>query len=127
MGIGYIEDILDAVERGIDFFDCVLPTRNARNGTLFTSRGKIVIKNQKYAQDQRPVDGSCGCYTCQNFTRSYLRHLYERDEITSAVLNTIHNLYFYLDIFQKIRQSIESKSYKEFKAHLESQIKEDEQ
>ncbi len=127
MGIGYIEDILVAVEKGVDFFDCVLPTRNARSGTLFTTRGKIVIKNKKYAQDRRPVDGSCGCYTCQKFSRSYLRHLYEREEITSAVLNTIHNLYFYLDIFQKIRQSIQSNSYKEFKALLESQIKEDEQ
>lgn len=126
MGIGYIEDILDAVEKGVDFFDCVLPTRNARTGTLFTTRGKIVIKNQKYAQDRRPVDESCRCYTCQNFSRSYLRHLYEREEITSAVLNTIHNLHFYLDIFQKIRQSIESNSYREFKVHLESQIKEDE-
>jgi len=126
MGIGYIEDILVAVEKGIDFFDCVLPTRNARTGTLFTTRGKIIIKNKKYAQDQRPIDESCGCYTCQKFSRSYLRHLYEREEITSAVLNTIHNLYFYLDIFQKIRQSIQSNSFKEFKAHLESQIKEDE-
>jgi len=126
MGMGYIEDILDAVEKGVDFFDCVLPTRNARTGTLFTSRGKIVIKNQKYAQDLRPVDENCGCYTCQNFSRSYLRHLYEREEITSAVLNTIHNLYFYLDIFQKIRQSIQSNSYRKFKVHLESQIKEDE-
>ncbi len=126
MGIGYIEDILAAVENGMDFFDCVLPTRNARTGTLFTSRGKVVIKNKKYAHDQRPVDESCGCYTCRNFSRSYLRHLYEREEITSAVLNTIHNLYFYLDIFQKIRQAIQSNSYKEFKAHLESQIKEDE-
>jgi len=126
MGIGYIEDILDAVEKGVDFFDCVLPTRNARNGTLFTSRGKIVIKNQKYAQDRRPVDESCSCYTCQNFSRSYLRHLYEREEITSAVLNTVHNLHFYLDIFQKIRQSIESNSYREFKDHFESQIEENE-
>ena len=127
MGIGYIEDILEAVERGVDFFDCVLPTRNARNGTLFTAHGKILIKNRKYAQDRKPVDESCGCYTCRNFSRSYLRHLYERDEITSAVLNTIHNLYFYLDNFRKIRQSIQSNSFKEFKAHLESQIKEDEQ
>jgi queuine tRNA-ribosyltransferase len=126
MGIGYIEDILDAVERGVDFFDCVLPTRNARNGTLFTRRGKIVIKNQKYARDQGPVDETCDCYTCRNFSRAYLRHLYEREEITSAVLNTIHNLYFYLDIFKKIRQSIESNSYLEFRAHLRSQLKEDE-
>lgn len=116
MGIGYISDILEAVDRGIDLFDCVLPTRNARNGTLFTSKGKMVIKNVKYAQDQRPVDEDCSCYTCQNFSRAYLRHLYERQEISSAILNTIHNLYFYLDIFRKIRQSIQSNSYSRLKS-----------
>lgn len=115
MGIGYIKDILEAVEKGVDFFDCVLPTRNARNGTLFTSKGKLVIKNQKYAQDKRAVDENCSCYTCQNFSRAYLRHLYESNEISSAILNTIHNLFFYLDIFRKIRQAIESNSYTEFK------------
>ena len=118
MGIGYINDILEAVEKGVDFFDCVLPTRNARNGTLFTSKGKIVIKNQKYAQDERPLDEECSCYTCQNFSRAYLRHLYERQEISSAVLNTIHNLYFYLDIFRKIRQSIQSNSYHKLKCSI---------
>jgi queuine tRNA-ribosyltransferase len=116
MGIGYISDILEAVERGIDLFDCVLPTRNARNGTLFTSKGKMAIKNVKYALDQRPVDEDCSCYTCQNFSRAYLRHLYERQEISSAILNTIHNLYFYLDIFRKIRQSIQSNSYSRLKS-----------
>lgn len=115
MGIGYLKDILEAVERGIDLFDCVLPTRNARNGTLFTSQGKLVIKNKKYAQDQRPVDEKCSCYTCQNFSRAYLRHLYERNEISSSILNTIHNLHFYLDIFGKIRQAIESNSFIKFK------------
>jgi queuine tRNA-ribosyltransferase len=111
MGMGYIPDVVEAVARGIDIFDCVLPTRNARNGTLFTSQGTIVIKNQKYAQDERPVDENCGCSTCRNFSRAYLRHLYERNEISSAILNTIHNLYFYLDIFRKIRQSISSNSF----------------
>ena len=114
MGIGYIEDIVQAVARGIDFFDCVLPTRNARNGTLFTSSGRISIKNKKYESDPRPLDEKCGCYTYRYFSRSYLRHLYERNEITSAILNTIHNLHFYLDIFRKIRQAIESKSYTRF-------------
>lgn len=108
MGMGYIEDILGAVERGVDLFDCVLPTRNARNGTLFTSQGRISIKNLQYAEDTRPLDEACSCYTCRNFSRAYLRHLYERQEIASAVLNTIHNLYFYLDIFRQIRQSIQS-------------------
>ncbi len=115
MGIGYIKDILECVERGMDFFDCVLPTRNARNGTLFTSKGRVVIKNKKYANDPNPLDEGCQCYTCQNFSRAYLRHLYERQEISSAILNTIHNLFFYLDIFRKIRQSIQSHSYQKFK------------
>lgn len=124
MGMGYVEDIFDAVERGVDLFDCVLPTRNARNGTLFTSRGRIVIKNQKYARDFGPVDEACGCYTCRHFSRAYLRHLYEREEITSAVLNTIHNLWYYLDIFKKMRQSMESNSFHEFKNHFFGQLEE---
>jgi queuine tRNA-ribosyltransferase len=111
MGMGYIEDVLEAVERGVDLFDCVLPTRNARNGSLFTSRGRISIKNVKYAADPSPLDESCSCYTCRNFSRAYLRHLFERGEIASAVLNTIHNLHFYLDFFRRIRQSIESNSF----------------
>jgi len=118
MGIGYIEDILQAVERGVDFFDCVLPTRNARNGTLFTSHGKVVIKNKKYDRDPRPLDESCSCYTCRHFSRAYLRHLYERDEIGSAVLNTIHNLHFYLDIFTKIRQAIQSNTFHQLRGTL---------
>ncbi len=118
MGIGYVEDILEAVERGVDLFDCVLPTRNARNGTLFTSQGRISIKNQKYALDPRPIDESCACYTCRTFSRAYLRHLYEREEIGAAVLNTIHNLYYYLDIFRRIRQSIGSNSFGSFKRSL---------
>lgn len=118
MGIGYIQDILKAVERGVDLFDCVLPTRNARNGTLFTSQGKVVIKNQKYEQDQRPLDDDCSCYTCRNFSRAYLRHLYERSEISSSILNTIHNLHFYLDFFRKIRQSIQTNSLHKLKCNV---------
>jgi queuine tRNA-ribosyltransferase len=118
MGMGYVSDILDSVEKGIDIFDCVLPTRNARTGTLFTSKGKISIKNQKYAQDKKPLDETCTCYTCQNFSRAYLRHLYERQEISSAILNTIHNLHFYLDIFQKIRQAIQSKTFLQLKKNI---------
>ncbi|OGD22788.1 MAG: tRNA guanosine(34) transglycosylase Tgt [Candidatus Aminicenantes bacterium RBG_16_63_16] len=124
MGMGYIEDIFEAVERGVDLFDCVLPTRNARNGTLFTSRGKIVIKNQKYARDFRPVDEACGCPTCRRFSRAYLRHLHERDEISSAVLNTVHNLWYYLDIFRKMRQSMASNSFHEFKNLFRGQLEE---
>ena len=123
MGMGYISDIFEAVERGMDLFDCVLPTRNARNGSLFTSRGVIVIKNRKYAQDKRPLDEDCPCYTCRNFSRAYLRHLYEREEISSAVLHTIHNLYFYLDIFRKIRQSIQSNSFQQLKQRYLNTLK----
>jgi len=93
-------------------------TGNARNGTLFTSRGRVAIKNLKYARDDRPLDEACGCYTCRNFSRAYLRHLFERNEITSAVLNTIHNLYYYLDIFREIRHSIQSNSFVSLKKSL---------
>jgi queuine tRNA-ribosyltransferase len=127
MGMGYVEDILAAVERGVDFFDCVLPTRNARNGTLFTSRGRVAIKNVKYAEDPRPLDEACSCYTCRTFSRAYLRHLYERQEIASAVLNTIHNLHYYLDILRRIRQSIQSNTFGLLKKRLISDnvVKED--
>lgn len=116
MGMGYIRDVLEAVERGVDLFDCVLPTRNARNGMLFTSRGPLVIKNQRYGRDPRPPDEDCPCYTCRHFSRAYLRHLFERQEISSAVLNTIHNLHYYLDFFAKIRQSIQSHSFHRLKS-----------
>ena len=123
MGIGYIRDILEAVDKGVDFFDCVLPTRNARNGTMFTSQGKIIIKNKKYEYDSRPLDEQCSCYTCQNFSRAYLRRLYERNEISSAILNTIHNLHFYLDIFRKIRQSIQQNLYQDLKSKIKNKDK----
>jgi len=123
MGIGYIKDILEAVNKGVDFFDCVLPTRNARNGTMFTRQGKIIIKNKKYKHDSRPLDEQCSCYTCKNFSRAYLRHLYERNEISSAILNTIHNLYFYLDIFKKIRQSIQQNSYQDLMSKIKNEDK----
>jgi queuine tRNA-ribosyltransferase len=119
MGMGYIADILEAVARGVDLFDCVLPTRNARNGSLFTRRGVIVIKNHKYADDSRPIEEGCACYTCRTFSRAYLRHLFERSEIASATLNTIHNLHFYLDFLGKIRQSIQSHSFQRFKLEFE--------
>ncbi len=119
MGMGYITDILEAVARGVDLFDCVLPTRNARNGSLFTRRGVVVIKNRKYADDPRPIEEGCSCYTCRTFSRAYLRHLFERSEMTAATLNTIHNLHFYLDFLGKIRQSIQSHSFQRFKLEFE--------
>ncbi len=118
MGMGYVEDVVEAVARGVDLFDCVLPTRNARNGTLFTSRGRVAIKNVKYARDGGPLDEACSCTTCRSFSRAYLRHLYERGEITSAVLNTVHNLHYYLDIFRKIRHSIQSGSFDSLRKSL---------
>ena len=112
MGMGYIEDILEAVERGVDLFDCVLPTRNARNGIALHEPGADrPSRTSSTPADPRPLDEACSCYTCRNFCRAYLRHLFERGEITSAVLNTIHNLHFYLDIFRQIRQSIQSNSF----------------
>jgi queuine tRNA-ribosyltransferase len=108
MGSGTPEDILVAVESGMDMFDCVLPSRNARNGTLFCSRGKIKIKNEKYKGDLRPLDEECRCYTCRNFSRAYLRHLFISREILASILNTIHNIHFYLDFVAKIRYAIHS-------------------
>jgi len=107
MGVGTPEDIINAVMLGVDFFDCVLPTRNARNGTLFTSSGKISIKQAQYAEDPRPVDETCGCYTCRHYSRGYLRHLYLSKEILSSRLNTVHNLYYYMKLLAGIRDAIQ--------------------
>jgi queuine tRNA-ribosyltransferase len=118
MGVGTPEDIIDAVRLGVDFFDCVLPTRNARNGTLFTSSGKISIKQAQYAEDQRPVDETCACYTCRHYSRAYLRHLYLSKEILSSRLNTIHNLFYYMILLLKIREAIQEGSLLDFyKSH----------
>jgi len=106
MGTGMPDDLIECVARGIDMFDCVLPTRNARNGQLLTSRGPLVIKNARYAEDSLPPDPGCGCYTCRHFSRAYLRHLYIAGEMTAATLNSIHNLYFYLDTMRRIREAI---------------------
>jgi queuine tRNA-ribosyltransferase len=106
MGVGTPEDIMDAVMLGVDFFDCVLPTRNARNGTLFTSSGKISIKQAQYAEDKRPVDETCTCYTCRHYSRAYLRHLYLSKEILSSRLNTIHNLFYYITLLIRIKEAI---------------------
>jgi queuine tRNA-ribosyltransferase len=106
MGVGTPEDILDAVLIGIDLFDCVLPTRNARNGTLFTSSGRISIKQAQYAEDGRPIDETCSCYTCRHYSRAYLRHLYLAHEILSSRLNTIHNLFYYANFIKSIQEVI---------------------
>ena len=106
MGTGMPDDLFECVARGIDMFDCVLPTRNARNGQLLTREGRLVIKNARYADDPRPPDPECGCYTCRHFSRAYLRHLFLSQEMTAATLNSLHNLYFYLDTMRRIREAI---------------------
>jgi queuine tRNA-ribosyltransferase len=114
MGVGTPEDIIDGVMLGIDFFDCVLPTRNARNGSLFTSSGKISIKQAQYAEDEKPVDETCSCYTCRHYSRAYLRHLYLSKEILSSRLNTIHNLYYYISLLRRIREAIQEDRFLDF-------------
>jgi queuine tRNA-ribosyltransferase len=115
MGVGTPEDLVEGVDRGIDMFDCVMPTRNARNGTFFTSFGKLVIRNSRYERDKDPIDPACGCSTCRNFTRAYLRHLFNAGEVLALRLGTIHNLFFYLNLMSGIRSSIEKGQFKEFK------------
>ncbi len=114
MGVGYPEDILRSVLQGVDMFDCVVPTRNARNGTLFTSTGKVMIKNAAHKNDPKPLDSNCSCYTCSNFTRAYLRHLFTAGEILSYRLNTIHNVHFYMNLMAEIRKAIRENRLKEY-------------
>ena len=118
MGVGTPLDLVTCVGHGIDLFDCVMPTRNARNALLFTSQGRVVIKNARYARDDRPLDPKCGCYTCQNFSRAYLRHLFVANELVAMRLNTLHNLHFYLQLMAQARHAIESDQYREFLAEF---------
>ena len=111
MGTGMPDDLIECVARGIDMFDCVLPTRNARNGQLLTQHGVIVIKNARYAEDPLSPDPDCGCYTCRHFSRAYLRHLFTSGEMTGATLLTVHNLYFYLDLMRRIREALSFGSF----------------
>jgi queuine tRNA-ribosyltransferase len=115
MGIGDLLDVLEAVSAGIDIFDCVMPTRNARNGTLFTSIGRISIKREEFREDPEPLDPACSCYTCRNYSRAYLRHLFMSKEILSMRLNTVHNLYFYLEFFKRMREAIGEGTFEDFK------------
>ncbi|MBF0277645.1 MAG: tRNA guanosine(34) transglycosylase Tgt [SAR324 cluster bacterium] len=115
MGVGEPEDILEGIETGIDMFDCVLPTRNARNGCLFTSLGKISIKQSQYREDPLPPDPNCACYVCQKYSRAYLRHLYMSKEILSMRLNTHHNLHFYLKLVLNAREAIQNDQFTQYK------------
>ena len=120
MGVGTPEDLIRCIAMGVDMFDCVLPTRNARNGCLFTSQGRILIKNAAYAEDEGPLDPNCSCGTCLRYSRAYLRHLFLAGEHLSAVYNTLHNLTFYLDMMQKIRQAIQLDSFGNWLEQMEN-------
>jgi len=115
MGVGLPEDILESIERGMDMFDCVIPTRYARSATLFTRRGRIRLTNRRYRRDFYPVDASCKCYCCSNFSRAYLHHLFNANEVLSATLSAIHNVHFYLEMVAGARQAIEQNEYVDFK------------
>ena len=115
MGVGTPEDFFEAVERGVDMFDCVMPTRNARNGTLFTSKGKLVVRNALYAKDPLPPDPGCSCYTCSHFSRAYLRHLFKAGEMLGPTLATYHNLYFFIQLMERIRKAIKKGTFSELK------------
>ena len=114
MGVGKPEDLVESVKRGVDMFDCVMPTRNARNGHLFTSFGVVKIRNKQYEKDTRPLDESCSCYTCQHYSRSYLRYLDKAGEILGTRLNTIHNLHYYQHLMKGMREAIEMDKFQEF-------------
>jgi queuine tRNA-ribosyltransferase len=114
MGVGTPEDLVECVARGIDMFDCVMPTRNARNGSVFTSQGKLVVKNARYGRDQTPLDPSCECMVCRRYSRAYIRHLFMAHEILGATLATAHNLHFYLDTMRKFRQAIISGGFEKY-------------
>ncbi len=115
MGAGMPDDLVECVARGVDLFDCVLPTRNARNGWLFTRQGRLAIKNARYAEDWGPPDPECGCYTCRHFSRAYLRHLFLAGEMTASTLNTLHNLHFYLDTMRRVREAIMFGTFEKFR------------
>ena len=123
MGIGSPEDLVEAVWHGYDMFDCVMPTRNARNGMLFTSQGRINIKSKQYEEDEGPLDPECGCHVCRNYSRAYLRHLYRAGEILASNLNTYHNLYYYLDLMKKMREAIAENRMDQFRSNFKNRQK----
>ncbi len=122
MGVGLPEDIPDYIARGIDMMDCVLPTRNARNGCIFTSRGRLSIRNAQYAGDPKPLDEACGCAVCARYSRAYLRHLFLANEMLGAILATHHNIHFYLDLMGRLRQAIEFGDIAEFSSEWKTRL-----
>ena len=121
MGVGTPEDLVEGVNNGIDMFDCVMPTRNARNGWLFTRFGDVKIKNARYKNEDSPLDDSCGCYTCRNFSRAYLHHLHRAGEILGARLNTVHNLFYYLDLMRQARDAIDAGAFQAFRVRFHAE------
>jgi queuine tRNA-ribosyltransferase len=124
MGVGLPEDILEAISLGVDMFDCVIPTRNARNGTVFTSTGKLIIKSARCKSEHIPIDEACSCYTCNNFSQAYIRHLFNSNEILGLRLATLHNVHFYMDIVQKARRRIADGTFVTWKDKMLTQWKE---
>lgn len=124
MGVGTPEDLIEAVSRGVDMFDCVMPTRNGRTGGAFTSRGKLNIRNAKYIKDDSPLDPDCGCSVCRRYSRGYIRHLYQAGEMNAATMISHHNLAFYLDTMKSVRQSIKSGSFARFRSEFLSKLRE---
>jgi queuine tRNA-ribosyltransferase len=122
MGVGTPEDLIECVARGVDMFDCVLPTRNGRTGQAFTSRGKLNIKNARWAADTRPLDEACRCSVCQRHSRAFLRHLYLTGEMLASILLTHHNLAFFLDTMRRVRQSIRSGDFTRFRREFIEQV-----
>ncbi len=122
MGVGTPEDLIEAVARGVDMFDCVLPTRNGRNGQAFTSRGKLNIKNARYTTDQMPLDEACNCSVCRRHSRAYIRHLYQSGEMLASILLTHHNLAFFLDTMKRVRQAIRSDQFAQFRREYTEQL-----
>lgn len=126
MGVGTPEDLIEAVSRGVDMFDCVMPTRNGRTGGAFTSRGKLNIRNAKYTRDDTPIDPDCGCSVCKRYSKGYIRHLYQAGEMNAATMISHHNLAFYLDTMKRVRQSIKSGSFARFRGEFLSKLRENE-
>jgi len=118
MGVGKPEQLADYVALGVDMMDCVLPTRAARHACLYTSEGRVLIKNARFAEDQNPIDGNCSCSVCRRYTRAYLRHLFAANEFTGAILATHHNVHFYLDIMRRIREAIEFGTLAKFSSEM---------
>ncbi len=124
MGVGYPDDLILAVERGVEMFDCVAPTRNGRNGSIFTSRGRILIKNAEFARDERPLDPDCACLTCKNYSRAYLRHLFMAKETLGLRLASLHNITFFIQLLERARFSIQAGCFMEFKRQFFQQYRE---